>query len=144
MLAEFLALIEQLVNPPGGGSGVTPPFVMSKSGNATVGTYLRVGESVSSNTGQLIKGVNYLIEMSVSNGSNVASNTVLQVQRRTGVNTFVDLAGASVTIPAGSYKATNTGLTISIGPDEEISAYVKSGSTLDNPILMIYCTPQAA
>lgn len=121
--------------------GVTPPFIFSKSGNASAGTYLRTGEAVTSKTGQIIKGDNVIVEISVSNANNVGSNTVVQIQRRTALNTFSDVAGASVTIPSGTYKGTNSSLTISFGPDEEMSAYVKSGSTLNNPVLVVYLTP---
>lgn len=125
----------------GGGSGVTPPFFFSKSGNASVGTYLRVGESVTSNTGMTIVGTNKIVKIVASNGSNVGSNTVVQIQKRTAVNTFVDLAGASITIPSGSYTATISSLSITLGLNEELSAYVKSGSTLDNPIVGVYVIP---
>ena len=121
--------------------GVTPPFIFSKSGNASAGTYLRTGEAVTSATGQIIKGDNLIVEISVSNAKVVGTNTVVQIQRRTALNTFSDVAGASVTIPSGTYKGTNSGLTISFGPDEEMSAYVKSGSTLNNPVLVVYLTP---
>lgn len=140
--AEILALIEELVNPPGGGSGVTPPFVFSKSGNATVGTYLRTGEAVGSKTGQLIKGLNYIVEVNASNGANAGSTTRIQFQRRTAVSTFSDITGAFVDIPSGTYKGQNTGLSISLGPDEEVSCYVKSGSTLSDPVVTLFLSPQ--
>ena len=121
--------------------GVTPPFIFSKSGNASAGTYLRTGEAVTSATGQTIKGNNLIVEISVSNANVVGTNTVVQIRRRTALSTFSDVVGASVTIPSGNYKATNSSLTISFGPDEEMSAYVKSGSTLSNPVLVVYLTP---
>lgn len=125
----------------GGGSGVTPPFFFSKAGNATVGTYLRVGEAVSSNTGMTIVGTNQIVKLVISNGSAVGSNTVIQIQKRTGLATFTDISGAAITITSGNYKASSSGLSISLGTDEEISAYVKSGSTITNPVFGVYVTP---
>lgn len=121
--------------------GVTPPFVFSKSGNAASGTYLRTGEAVTSATGQPIKGSNTIVEIAVSNANVVGTNTVVQIQRRTALATFSDVTGASVTILSGNYKAINSGLSVSFGPDEEMSVYVKSGSTLSNPVLVVYMTP---
>jgi hypothetical protein len=131
----------ELSAPGSASNGVTPPFFMSKAGNAAVGTYLRVGEAVSSNTGMTIVGDNSINKLVISNGNNVASNTVVQIQRRTAVNTFSDITGASITIPAGTYKASLDGLSITLNTDEEISAYVKSGSTLSNAVFGIYIVP---
>lgn len=125
----------------GGGSGVTPPFFFSKAGSAGAGTYLRVGEAVSSNTGMTIVGANTIVKLVVSNGSAVGSNTVIQIQKRTAVNTFVDIASASITILTGAYSATSSGLSIALGTNEELSAYVKSGSSLDNPVFGVYVVP---
>lgn len=126
----------------GGGTGVTPPFTFSKAGNAGPGTYLRTGEAVTSSTGQPIKGLNYLVEMRCTNGSNVGAVTRVQLQRRTAVSTFVDITGAFVDIPIGQFQGESTGLSIVIGPEWEVSAYVVSGSTLNNPVLIFYLVPQ--
>lgn len=122
-------------------NGVLPPFIFSKAGNAGTGTYLRTGEAITSNTGQIIKGSNTISQISVSNGSNVATTTRVQLQRRTGVNTFVDVASGFVDITSGTYSGTVSGLSVAWGPDWEMSAYVKSGSTLDNPVLVVYLLP---
>lgn len=143
IFTEMLAIIEEYMFPPGGGSGVTPPFVFSKAGNATLGTYLRTGEAIGSVTGQLIKGMNNIVEVNVSNGNAVGSTTRLQLQRRTARTTFTDITGAFVDIPSGNYKGKNTGLSISLGPDDEVCVYVKSGSTLDNPIVTLFVSPQS-
>lgn len=126
--------------------GVTPPFVFSKAGSCGQGTYMRVGESATSVTGQLIKGSNKIVELSISNGTAVTTNTTFQLQQRTAISTFSDIAGAFVIIPSGQYKASNTGLSISIGPDIEVSAYNKVGTVsgpnvVVEPILMLYIVP---
>lgn len=126
----------------GGGTGVVNPLILSKSGNCTVGTYLRAGEVVTSSTGLSIEGLNTIAKLSVTTSSNIASNTVFQITKRTGVSTFTDISGATVTILSGSYKGESTGLSINIGPDEEIGAYNKSGSTATNVILTINIVPQ--
>ena len=123
-------------------SGVTPPFTFSKSGFCIVGGYLYVGQVVSSKTGEPIAGSNYLVKLSVSNSTNVAANTTLQLQRRTAVATFVDIAGAFIVIPAGNYKANSVLATpIAIGPDWELSCYNKSGSTLNDGVFYMYLVP---
>ena len=125
-------------------NGVVPPFVFGKDGNCTVGTYFRthVVPGGPGGSGQIIKGSNTLIEMGLTNVNAVASNTVVQLIRRTAINTWSDIAGASVTLIAGNYTQTNTGLSVVIGPDWEISAYNKSGSSLNNVLLTIYLVPQ--
>jgi hypothetical protein len=126
-----------------GGSGVTPPFVFSKSGGTAVGSYLYVGQAVTSKTGQEIVGTNRIVKVGVSNSANVAANTKIQFQRRTALSTFVDIAGAEATIPSGSFRTTATlPSPVSIGPDWEISCYNKSGSTLSDPIVVLYLIPE--
>lgn len=142
VLTYNLALDQFELLPAGSASGgVTPPFFFSKSGNAAVGTSLRTGESVSNVTGQTIRKDSKLIEIYISNGNAVSSNTVVQMTRRTGVSTFADIVGASVTIPSGNYKASSGTLSILLNTDEEIGAYVKSGSTLNNPVVGAYIVP---
>lgn len=126
----------------GGGSGVTPPFVFSKDGNCTVGTYLRTGTVPTNLTGQDIKGSNYIVEIRASTSSNVGSTTRIQFVRRTAVSTFVDITGAYVDIAAGTYRGERQGLTVAIGAEWEIGCYVKSGSTLNNVVCMIFLIPQ--
>lgn len=123
-------------------AGATPNFIFSKAGGASTGTYLRTGEAQTDRTGQLIKGNNYIIELALSNDSNRTSTTRVQLQRRTAVSTFVDIDDAWVDIPPGTYKASRSNLQIQIGPDEEISAYVKSGQSMTDPVLVVYITPQ--
>lgn len=123
-------------------NGVTPPFVFSKDGNCTVGTYLRTGTVPTNLTGQDIKGSNYIVEIRASNSSNVASTTRIQFVRRTAVSTFTDIAGAYIDIPAGSYRGERQGISIAIGPEWEIGCYVQSGSTLSNVVCMIFLISQ--
>ena len=138
---ELLALIEEMAQPPNGGSGVTPPFLFSKSGGTGVGSYFFVGNVPTNQSGQTIAGLNKIVKASVSSSGNVAANTVIQFQSRTALSTFTDIATASITIPAGTYKATAI-LNVNIGPDTEISAYVKSGSTVQNGIVLLYVVPR--
>jgi hypothetical protein len=126
----------------GGGSGVTPPFVFSKDGNCTVGTYLRTGTVPTNTTGQDIKGSNYIVEIRASNSGNAATTTRIQFVRRTAVSTFVDITNAYVDIPAGNYRGENQALSIAIGPEWEVGCYIKSGSTLSNVVCMIFLIPQ--
>jgi len=125
----------------GGGSGVTPPFVLSKDGNCTVGTALRTGVVPTNLTGQTIDGTNKIVKLGVSTSANVGSTTRIQITRRTGLATFVDIPNAYIVIPAGTYKAVSIGLDINIGPNYEIGAYNKSGSTTNNIVFMIYLIP---
>jgi hypothetical protein len=125
-----------------GGSGVVPPFVFSKDGNVTVGTYLRTGSVQTSATGQLIKGSSKIVEISASCDSNAASTTRIQFFQRTGVSSRADITGAYVDIPSGNYKGTRSSLSINIGPDWEIGCYSQSGSTIANVVVVIYLTPQ--
>ena len=122
-------------------TGVVPPFVFSKDGNVTVGTYLRTGSVQTNATGQLIKGTSSIVEISASNDSNTSSTTRIQFFQRTGVSTRTDITGAYVDILAGNYKATHSSLLIPIGPDWEIGCYNQSGSTLGNVVVVIYLVP---
>ena len=126
----------------GGGPGVTPPFIFSKSGGTGVGSYLFVGNVASNKSGQIIVGSNTIIKMIVSTSGTVASNTIVQLQRRTGVSTWTDIVGAAITINAGNYSDVTTGLNINIGPDYELACYVKSGVTIQDAILILFVIPQ--
>ena len=123
--------------------GVTPPFIFGKDGSCTVGTYLRthVVPGGPGGSGQEIKGTNKLVEVNVSVGVNIANTTRFQLSRRTAVNTWVDIPNAYVDIAAGQYKGSNTGLSISIGPDWELGCYNKSGSSANNTVVVIYLMP---
>jgi hypothetical protein len=120
--------------------GVTPGFVFSKDGNLTVGTYMRIGEVITSSSGHPIIGKNKLVRIRVTCAANAGSNTVLQLQSRTAVATRVDIAGASITIPAGSYRA-SADFDIALGTDVELCAYNKSGSTLSNAVMNVFLFP---
>ena len=125
----------------GGGTGVTPPFLFSKDGNATVGTSLRTGVAASNKTGQATKGLNIIVEIQASNSRNVGSTTRIQLTRRTAVTTFTDITNAFVDIPAGNYRGSNKNLSILLNADEELGAYVKSGVTLGDPVVAVYLAP---
>jgi hypothetical protein len=136
------AAIEEVRTPPNGGSGVTPPFMFSKSGGTSAGNYLYVGQVVSSKTGQYIPGTNNIVKLTVSTSANVATNTTIQLQRRTAVATFIDIPLALVVIPAGTYKAEVTfSPSVAIGPDWEIACYNKAGSTVQDAIVLMFMVP---
>jgi hypothetical protein len=123
-------------------SGVVPPFVFSKDGGTSVGTFLRTGAVQTDRTGQPIIGSNYAIEIQATNLNQVANNTVIQFTRRTGRTTRTDITGLTVTIPAGNYKGIRSGISIPIGPDWEVGCYNKSGSSLSNVVVVLYLTSQ--
>lgn len=118
------------------------PF--SRSGSRVAGDYLlTAGGAVSSNSGQIIPGSSLLSKVGVSVSSAIAgSGAVFQLQQRTAVGTFVDIVGASVTIPVGQYQAVASSLGIQLSADTEISAYLKSGGTSVNPVLTVLAVPQ--
>jgi hypothetical protein len=135
MIREFPAPTSANTSP-----GVTPGFVFTKEGNCTVGTYLRIGSVITSDSGHPIIGKNKLVRIRVTCGANVGSNTVIQIQSRTAVGTRADIAGASITIPAGTYKA-SASFDIALGTDVELCAYNKSGSTLQNVVMNVFLFP---
>lgn len=122
--------------------GVTPGFIFSKDGSCGVGTYLRIGSVVSSNSGHPIIGKNKIVKIRISAQSNVASNTTVQIQARTASTTRSDIAGATITIPAGNYTATaEFEPAITLPEDVELCAYNKSGSTLSNAVMNVFLFP---
>jgi hypothetical protein len=121
-------------------TGVTPGFVFSKDGNTGVGTYLRIGSVVTSDSGHPIIGKNILVRMRATVKNAVATSTVIQLQQRTAVDTRSDIAGAAITIPAGQYKASVT-LAVTLPEDVELCAYNKSGSTLSNVVVNVFLFP---
>lgn len=125
------AVIEEIWQKVKGANGVTPPFFFGRASGGGAGTYLQINGVASNKLGQIVIGNNNLIKISVTTSA-VTTGAVIQVQQRTGVATFVDIAGAQVTIPNGSYSANVTFATpISLPSNVEISAYIKSGSTSD-------------
>lgn len=125
-----------------GGSGVTPPFIFSKSGGTSVGSYLYVGQVVTSKAGQEILGTNKIVKVGVSNAVNVTANTTVQFRRRTGLTTFVDIPGAAAVVPNGAYKSeTVFSAPVPIGPDWELACYNKSGASLSDAIVILYVVP---
>ncbi len=138
---EVQSAIEEVKNPP---SGVSPGFIFSKSGGAGNGAYLATGAVLTDKTGQLIKGTNYITQISVSSSANQtnASGATIQLQRRTALNTFVDITGATVTVPQGSFSANNTGLSIAVGPDWEICCYNSGPGNFTDPVVTLFLAPQ--
>jgi hypothetical protein len=130
--------------PGGGGSGVTPPFIFSKSGGAGVNSYLKTGEVLTSKTGQLIKGSNYIVELNCSNSATVGGTlgAIIKMQRRTGLSTFVDIPSATVTVPSGSYSGQSTGMLVSLGLDWELSCYNSGPENLIDPVVTMFLIPQ--
>ena len=125
-------------------SGVTPPFIFSKDGAVGVGTYLRVGNVVSSQGGYIIRGNNTIVGLTLTTSQVYNVTTVVKIQRRTGVATFVDIAGCTVSITGNNIMYSNTvtfATPIAIGPDWELCAVNASGTTLQNAVLCLYVQP---
>jgi hypothetical protein len=140
---DVQAAIDALSSRTGGGGGVTPFYQYSRAGTLlTAGTYLNVGTISSGVVGQLVTGTNKIVRIAITTSAAVGTApAVFQIQRRTGVTTFSDIAGANISIPVSSYKANLLLSTpVSLNADEEISAYIKSGSP-SNPLLLIFVTP---
>lgn len=132
------------VDPGRQTSGVVPPFIFSYTGVVNSGIYLRTGSVPTSDTGQVIKGDNYITEIQVANKQLVPSNqspATIQFQRRTDVSTFVDITGASVTLTTGQYKGSSGLLSIPIGTDWELACYCTAGS-VSSPVVVLYVVPQ--
>jgi hypothetical protein len=110
-------------------------FFMREGGLAT-GAYFKVGNMMSSNAGYPLDGTYKIISMSLTNESNVGSNTTIRLQRRTARTTFSDITGAQVVITSGTYRV-KTSLNITLNADEELSAYNVSGSSLSNSVLIV-------
>lgn len=127
----------------GGGSGVTPPFFFSRGGTSGPGTYLSIGEVVTSNAGQLFPGKNTLNKMTITARQSVSSTTRIQLQRRTGETTFSDITNAYVDLPSGQFKASRSNIGVDLNEDEEVAAYVKSGDNLKDVILGTFPTPRS-
>lgn len=126
------------------GTGVTPPFLFARSGSTGSNSYLRIGDVNSNEAGQIIPGNNKIVRMTITSSAVYANPQTLQLQMRTGLNTRTDIVGAAVTIPGGSvaFSATVTfGSPISIGPNVEISAYLKTGNGVQNAVLLVYIVP---
>lgn len=125
------AVIEEIWQKVKGASGVTPPFFFGRVSGGGAGTYLTINGIATNKVGQIVRGSNTLVGMTVTTSANVTgANAVIQIQQRTALNTFVDIAGASITILVGAYSATAI-LAVSLPANVEISAYIKSGSTSD-------------
>lgn len=120
--------------------GVTPGFVFSKDGTCGVGTYLRIGSVISSDSGHPIIGKNKITRIRATNVNAVASNTVIQFQERTARLTRSDIAGASITIPSGAYNA-SVDIDVSLPVDVELCCYNKSGATLSNVVVNVFLFP---
>lgn len=131
----------ELQSPGALTSGITPPVIFTKVGNTSAGTYLRTGEVITSRTGVPTRGTNKIVAIHVSTSSLCSGSCVFQIQRRTGVSTFTDITNATVTIINGEYKAKNDPIDITLGADEEISCYYKSGSRTADPVVHVFLVP---
>jgi hypothetical protein len=136
--------IDAIANKNNGTTGVTPFFQMGQQGGVGTSSYLRNSSQIPSNqVGQLIPGSNKIVKLTVSVSQSDNQIKSFKLQRRTSVNTFIDISGATISIPGDSstYSVVVTGLNISIGPDWEIAAQVTSGNA-QNPVLSIFVVSQ--
>ena len=117
-------------------------LTFTSSGKQRVGDYLLTGSIPSSVTGQIIPGTGILQKFGVGVSTNITGTPcIFQIQKRTAVGTFTDIAGATLSIPVGAYQASTT-LAIQLGTDEELSVYYKSGGAPSNSVATIFVTPQ--
>lgn len=138
------AIEEVNAKAAGAGGNVTPPFIFSRQGALGTNSYLQVGTVFSNQGGQIVRGSNKIVALTLTTSQVYNMNQTVQLQRRTGVSTFVDIAGAAITIIGNNtnYSATVTFATpISIGPDFEIAAYLKTGNGIQNAVLLMYVVP---
>lgn len=126
------------------GTGVTPPFLFSRQGATGLSSYLQVGNVFSNQAGQVIPGNNKIVRLTLTTSQAYNVAQTVQIQLRTGVTTLSDLATCSITLPGDNvtYSTTFTFSTpISIGPNAEIAAYLKSGNGIQNAVLLVYVVP---
>lgn len=137
---DVQSAIDALSNKAAGGGGVTPPFFFGRPSGGSAGTYLQINGVASNKLGQITAGLNKIVRLSVTSSAVVSGATVIQLQQRTALATFVDIAGALITVASGAYKATST-LSVNLPVDAEISAYIKSG-TISDVNIQVYVTAQ--
>ena len=124
-----------------GGNGVSPPFFFSRSGNNPVGTFLKVGDVISSETGQLIVGTNIATKIVISNYNLTSSVTRLQFQERTSRTTWSDLTGLYIDMPIGEYRWEVTPIGLVLPTNVEVNCYIHSGSNLNDTVAGLYVVP---
>lgn len=139
--------IDKLYTLAAGASGnVTPPFIFSYPGSLGANSYMQIGGVNSNQAGQIIQGSNYIVGLTITTSQVYNANQTVQLQVRSAVSTRTDITSAAVTIIGDNahYSATVTFApgTIAIGPNAEISAYLKSGNGISNAVLAIYVVPQ--
>lgn len=118
-------------------------FTFGRTGTQAVGNYLMTSDSVpGSLVGQIVPGAGIIARFGVGVSTAITGTpSVFQIQRRTAVATFADIAGATVSIPVGQFQATVTNLAILLAADQELSIYYKSGGVPANPVATIYVRP---
>lgn len=117
---------------------ITPRCAFTKVGNLTVGTYLRIGEVISSTSGLTLRGSNKIVGIYVTAGTAATATSRIQLQRRTSVNTFVDITDAYVDVLLNEYKGKNDPISITLLANEELSCYLKSGATMTNVVVSVF------
>lgn len=122
-------------------SGVTPPFLFSRGGNLPTGTWFKIGDVVSSQTGQPIAGNNKIVKISLTNYNTVLNTTRVQIARRTSRTTWEDVSGAYIDILANGYKADRSGMSVVLPTNAELGAYVDTGSALKDAVMEVYLIP---
>lgn len=139
--------IDELYQLAKGANGnVTPPFIFSFAGSLGTNSYMQVGNVNSNQAGQIIQGSNYIVGITITTSQVYNMNQTIQLQIRSGVSTHTDITSAAVTIVGDNahYSATITFApgTIAIGPNAELSAYLKTGNGIDNGVLAVYVVSQ--
>lgn len=139
------AIKELFAKVAGATGNVTPPFLFSRQGNLGLNSYLQVGNVFSNQAGQIIPGSNKIVALTITTSQAYNMNQTIQLQRRTGVSSFVDIPGAAITLPGNNTTFSGTiifGSPINIGPNFELATYLKSGNGIQNAVLLVYVVPQ--
>jgi len=124
-----------------GGNGVVPPFFFSRGGSNPVGTYLKTGDVITSETGQIIVGSNTAVKIVVSNYNLLSNTTRIQFVERTTRTTWSEITALYIDIPSGNYKYQLEGLSIALPENVELGCYIKSGSNMNDTIVGLFAIP---
>lgn len=131
---RLVAFKDLLNNGPNGGG----PLMFSKSGNANAGDSLDAGTVPTDRVGQPMKGSNSVVSLSMTNEVLVTtSQAEVIMTRRTGVSTWVDVAGTNCPIPVGEYRAIGI-FDVQLPDDPELGCRLTdSSSQLKNPLVTV-------
>lgn len=111
-------------------------ITFSKDGNASAGTYLRLGSVITSNTSVYLPYDGTIVAITASSQS-TANSSIITLRNRTGVNTSVVISGGTLTIPTGQFRASGI-YQIPVASGDEISCLLSSGATRSNLVVNVF------